>query len=45
MTDCLHCSVEDVCDECAEGFYWFVSKCKAFIECTKEEYSEYISGE
>jgi hypothetical protein len=45
MPDCINCSVEDICDECAEGFYLLESECKAYVECTEEEYEEYISDE
>jgi hypothetical protein len=45
MPECNSCSVEDMCDKCNEGFYWLVSECKAYVECTEEEYEEYISDE
>jgi hypothetical protein len=47
MKDCLHCSVDNVCDECAEGFYWIEKwgECKGLVECTDLEFEEYISEE
>jgi hypothetical protein len=43
MPECISCSVEDVCDECTEGFYWLesMSKCKAYVECKENEHKAY----
>jgi hypothetical protein len=44
MPECASCSVEDICDECSEGFYWIEKwgKCNAYVECTVAEYSEFL---
>jgi hypothetical protein len=48
MPECNSCSVEDICDECAEGYYWIdiLSECRAYVNCTETEYESYtIEGE
>ena len=43
MGECDRCSVNDVCDECSEGFYWWASegRCEAFVECGAETYTQW----
>jgi hypothetical protein len=41
MADCTSCSVVDICDKCAEGFYWLVDECKAHVECKETEHEAY----
>jgi hypothetical protein len=45
MPECISCSVEDICDECSKGFYWyeFKSECKAHVECKETEHEAYTA--
>jgi hypothetical protein len=46
MPECNSCSVEDICDECAEGFYWLevFMECTEYVECTETEHEAYMDN-
>jgi len=43
MTHCDKCTVDDICTQCADGFYWWVEYgiCKDFVECGSDTYESW----